>query len=370
MKKVAIVIGTRPEAIKLLPLYIKLKESDAFDPHILFTGQHEDMVHEIFDLFQVSAKYTLKTMFSGQTLGKLTANLCIELDSLYESEPLDIVIIQGDTTSAFIASLIGFYHQLEIVHVEAGLRTRKRNSPFPEEINRQLIGRLATLHFAPTQTALDNLKVENIQNCFLTGNTGIDALELIQEYFVRNRGDYISYFENKIDFNKPIVLVTAHRRENHGKKFDDICNAIVKISKAFDKYQFVYPVHPNPSIKNKARKNLNGLENVILMEPLPYDKLLFLLKESKIALSDSGGIQEEAPSFNTPLLVLRDTTERPEGIAVGCAFLVGTDTNLIVESFNAIAKDEVALKRMIGIGNPYGDGKASGRIVKIMENFF
>ncbi|MEP2025451.1 UDP-N-acetylglucosamine 2-epimerase (non-hydrolyzing), partial [Reichenbachiella sp.] len=285
--------------------------------------------------------------------------------TIEELEP-DIVIVQGDTNSAMVGGLISFYSKIKVAHVEAGLRTYNRFSPYPEEVNRQIIGSVADFHFAPTQKALDTLVAEKKENVINVGNTVIDSLNLCLEKLHSNIGQYEQKFKHLLGLEK-LVLITGHRRENIGSGFDNICQALHELANKYENMQFVYPVHLNPLIKDKVEERLGHVTNISLLAPLPYDELIFLMSKSYIILTDSGGIQEEAPSLNVPLLVMRDTTERPEGIDVGCAKLVGKDRKVIVGSFDLLVNDSDTYKMMSNVPNPYGDGKTSERIAQYLS---
>ena len=359
--KIGIIVGTRPEAIKLIPVYLGLKAKNV-PAELVSTGQHQSMLEQIFSFFDIKPDVSLDVMLPNQSLAVLTARLSEKLQACYEDRKYDLVIVQGDTTTAMVASLIAFYNRIKVAHVEAGLRTYNKFSPYPEEINRQLISRMADYHFAPTQRAMQVLKNEHVENAYLVGNTVIDSLLLCLEKVSKNR----AYYEEKytiINRYEKLVLITGHRRENFGQGFEDICTAIKKLSAQYPSFLFYYPVHLNPNVQEKVQLLLSGLENVVLDRPLPYDELIFLMSCSFILLTDSGGIQEEGPSLNVPILVMRDTTERPEGIEGGCAVLVGTSVEKIVNEFNRLVMDEAYYNRMAAAPNPYGDGKSASYII-------
>lgn len=360
-KKIGIVVGTRPEAIKLLPVYIALQKHDV-DVELVSTGQHRQMLEQIFSFFEVRPDVSLDVMLPNQSLAVLTARLSERLQTCYEERKYDLVVVQGDTTTAMVASLIAFYNRIKVAHVEAGLRTYNKFSPYPEEINRQLISRIADYHFAPTQKALEVLRNEHVENGFVVGNTVIDSLLLCIEKVQQN----LTYYEEKFSIIKrfeKLILITGHRRENFGQGFEDICTAIQQLSVKYPSFLFYYPVHLNPNVQEKVQLLLSGLDNVILERPLPYDELIYLMSRSYILLTDSGGIQEEGPSLNVPILVMRDTTERPEGIESGCAVLVGTSVEKIITEFNRLVENETYYKMMADAPNPYGDGQAARYII-------
>ena len=363
--KIAIIIGTRPEAIKLLPVYLELKRRFP-SVDLVSTGQHASMLEQIFTFFGLRPDVSLDVMQPNQTLSSLTARLTEKLQSCYDEHGYDLVVVQGDTTTAMVASLVAFYNRIKVAHVEAGLRTYNKFSPFPEEINRQIISRIADYHFAPTQRALEVLQAEgHASGSFLVGNTVIDSLLLCLE---KVRGSEAVYREKfaVVDAYEKLVLITGHRRENFGKGFEDICSAIKQLSVAYPRYLFYYPVHLNPNVKEKVFQLLGGLPNVVLDAPLPYDELIYLMSRSFILLTDSGGIQEEGPSLDVPILVTRDTTERPEGIDGGCALLVGTSVEKITASFNRLATDAGFYRKMAAAPNPYGDGRSAIHIAEVL----
>lgn len=368
IKKALFVLGTRPEAIKLAPLIKVFENSKTFDVIVCSTGQHKEMVEEVLSFFEIKPNYDLKLMTKGQTLFDVTSKALLGVGEIIEETKPDIVFVQGDTTSVFASSLAAFYKNVKIAHIEAGLRTNNKRSPFPEEINRILTGHIADYHFAPTSKSKENLIKEGItKNVYVTGNTVIDALFLALKIIkTKDEKTYINKFKD-IDLKKKIILLTAHRRENFGKPFEDICKAIKEISK--DKsVEIVYPVHPNPNVKDFAEQYLGNIDNVKLISPLPYPELVWLMSKSHIVITDSGGIQEEAPSLGNPVLVLRNETERSEGIDAGTVKLVGTDTNKIIEEATKLLNDEKYYNNMKHKVNPYGDGTASIKILEIFNS--
>lgn len=369
MKKVLLVFGTRPEAIKMAPVIKELQKVSALMPHIVVTAQHRQMLDQVLSAFDINPDYDLDIMMPDQDLFDISSRSLIRLrDILHRVDP-DLVLVQGDTTSTFIGSLAAYYSRIMVGHIEAGLRTHNPYAPFPEEINRRLTGVIAALHFAPTEKAKENLLKENVASdlIFVTGNTSIDALLWIigntkpqlddifpGDYLVRNGGKFI--------------LVTAHRRESFGSPMKNIMEALDVIADRFRPIPIVFPIHRNPNVRRQAAF-LEGKANIILTDPVGYKDFAHLMSKAYIILTDSGGIQEEAPSLGKPVLVLRETTERPEGVAAGNAKLVGTNTELIVSETSRLLLDQSYYKAMAGIANPYGDGKAAIRIVEIISKF-
>lgn len=365
-RKIVVVVGTRPEAIKLLPVYLKLLDAPTVEPVLLSTGQHKEMLYQIFEAYQVRPDFDLDVMKDVTNLSTLTGHLFLTLDTFVEEHKPDVLIVQGDTTSAMVGAMVGFYRKTTVAHVEAGLRTHDKFSPFPEEVNRQIIGKVADLHFAPTEIAAKNLEKENICNIDVVGNTVIDSLLYIRKKIDADPERYFEKFKG-IDFeNKDLMLVTSHRRENHGEGLENICSAISSLAQKYHHTCWVFPVHLNPQVKEVVHKLLGNQANIFLLPPLNYDDLVFFMSRAKLILTDSGGIQEEAPTCNVPILVLRDTTERPEGIEAGCALLVGTDKEDIISAFERIYNDRDTYTKMSSIPNPYGDGNSSERIVKVL----
>lgn len=364
-KNIAIIVGTRPEAIKLIPVYLELRK-EFLSVELISTGQHASMLAQIFSFFEIHPDVALDVMVPNQSLAGLTSRLCDRLQTCYQERKYDLIIVQGDTTTAMAGSLVAFYNRIKVAHVEAGLRTYNKFSPFPEEVNRQIVSLVADYHFAPTQRAMDVLMKEGADNCYLVGNTVIDSLMLCLQKVRSNEKQYTEKFKIVNDYDK-LVLITGHRRENFGKGFEEICFAIEHLSTNYPDYLFYYPVHLNPNVKDKVFHYLDGLKNVVLDEPLPYDGLIYLMSKSYIILTDSGGIQEEGPSFGVPILVMRDTTERPEGIENGCSVLVGISSEKIISTFNKLVNDKFSYRKMAEAGNPYGDGKSALYIAKILS---
>jgi UDP-N-acetylglucosamine 2-epimerase (non-hydrolysing) len=359
------VIGTRPEAIKMAPLIAELRRHpDDFTVHTCATAQHRDMLDQVLELFEVEVEYDLNLMRENQTLFDVMANALKGLDPVLTEVKPDIVLAQGDTTTTFIASLAGFLHRAAVGHIEAGLRTYDKYSPFPEEANRRMTSAIATWHFAPTNGSRDNLLRENVpaEDILVTGNTVIDALLLV----AGKKCDTRQAPFNLLDPTKRLILMTAHRRESFGESFRDLCNAVADIVARNDDVEVVYPVHPNPNVQQPVREILGNVPRVHLIAPLDYFRFVHLMKQAYLILTDSGGVQEEAPSLGKPVLVMRDTTERPEGIEAGTVKLVGTDRATIVRESQRLLDDRQAYEHMATAANPYGDGKASQRIVEFL----
>ncbi|MCS6899968.1 MAG: UDP-N-acetylglucosamine 2-epimerase (non-hydrolyzing) [Myxococcales bacterium] len=368
MKTYAIVLGTRPEAVKLLPVWMALRGSDRLGVELISTGQHREMLDQVLDLYDVRPDVSLDIMTQNQSLADLTATVLTRLDAWFSGGRYQGIIVQGDTTTCFAASLVSFYRKIPLFHVEAGLRTGDIWRPFPEEFNRRATSLLARLHFAPTETARLALAAEGIQaGVHVVGNTVIDSLFHVRRRVQDDLSRYQRRFASYLTPGQPLVLITGHRRESFGQGFENICTAIQQLAALFPNYVFLYPVHLNPNVRGVVSSRLQGLPNVHLLDPVPYDELVYLLLVCHIVLTDSGGIQEEAPSLGKPVLVLRETTERPEGVAAGCCELVGTDPDRIVSSFTRLATDPSHYARMSQAQNPYGDGLAASRIRKLLE---
>lgn len=370
-RKVAVVFGTRPEAIKLAPVILAMRRRDHLDVSVCVTGQHRQMVDQILPVFGIRSDVDLNLMTANQTLSGLTARLVESLDRYYSDETPDFVLVQGDTTTVFAASLAAFYHHIPIGHVEAGLRTGNLDAPWPEEANRVLTTRLASLHFAPTDTARDNLLREGVDpgRVFVTGNTVIDALLLAMKR-VEAAPPAIDGVTDSDWFHgsSRMVLVTGHRRESFGAGFRHICNAIVRLSEDNPDVHFVYPVHLNPNVQKPVLDIVGRTRaNVHLLAPQPYLEFLALMNRAHLVLTDSGGVQEEAPTLGKPVLVMRDVTERPEAVAAGTSRLVGTDEDAIVSGVERLLSDAAEYAKMARAANPYGDGLASGRIADAVE---
>jgi UDP-N-acetylglucosamine 2-epimerase (non-hydrolysing) len=355
------VLGTRPEAIKLCPLILRLKASDRFSVRVCVTGQHREMLDQVLRVFQVRPDYDLNLMTPGQTLLQLTSRILSALEPVFEQEHPDVVLVQGDTTTTFCGALAAFYHGAAVAHVEAGLRTGDWKQPFPEEMNRVLAGRLTSLHFAATEWAAGNLRREGVDPAAIcvTGNTGIDAV-----LWVRDRlesGGLTPVLLPGLDPKKKLIVVTAHRRESFGTGFEHICKALAALARKPD-VQLVYPVHPNPNVQDPVNRWLRGQPNVLLIPPLDYVPFVDLMRRAYILITDSGGIQEEGPSLGKPVLVLREKTERPEAVEAGTVRLVGTHEHRILEEASRLLDDYDAHNAMTRVHNPYGDGHACERI--------
>jgi len=371
--KILTVFGTRPEAIKMAPVVDALNAHDEFDARVCVTGQHRHMLDQVLKLFAISPQYDLNIMRPGQDLYSITARVLEGMrDVLYDFKP-DYVLVHGDTTTTLAASLAAFYARIPVGHVEAGLRTNNIYSPWPEEANRQLTGNLASLHFAPTEQSRQNLLREHKpdSSIVVTGNTVIDALLAVKSKIDTNKELQRRICEEYpyLNGNKRIVLITGHRRENFGGGFENICHAIRELSHRYPDMHCVYPVHLNPNVREPVNRLLNGLENVHLIEPLEYEPFVYLMGKSFIILTDSGGVQEEAPSLGKPVLVMRDTTERPEAVDAGTVKLVGTDAELIEQEVRRLLRDRAEYERMSRAHNPYGDGAASQRIVDTLQQW-
>ena len=365
--KVMTVFGTRPEAIKMAPLVLKLKQnSDRFDTITVVTAQHREMLDSVLEIFKIKPDYDLNIMKERQTLSGITGLVLKELDGIIEKEKPDIVLVHGDTTTTFSAALSAFYHQTAIGHVEAGLRTWNKYSPWPEEMNRQMTDDLTDLYFAPTSESKANLLKENHhgENIFVTGNTAIDALKSTVNK------DYHHDILDVIDPNKKMILITMHRRENQGEPMKQVFRAMKKVVAKHDDIELVYPVHLNPVVQQTAKDILGGVDRIHLIEPLDVVDFHNLASRSYFIMTDSGGVQEEAPSLGKPVLVLRDTTERPEGVAAGTLKLVGTDADVVEKEMTRLITDKAEYDRMANAKNPYGDGKASERILDSISYYF
>jgi UDP-N-acetylglucosamine 2-epimerase (non-hydrolysing) len=367
--KVLVVFGTRPEAIKLAPVVQRLHaEPETFRVRCCSTGQHREILRPVLDIFRIVPDYDLDLMLDGQTLIQSTARILSGLERVLAADAPDLVIVQGDTTTTFCGALAAFYARVPAAHVEAGMRTHDRMQPFPEEMNRVLTGRLAALHFAATAGAAEALRNEAIsEGVSVTGNTGIDALLHIHSRL--ERGEIESGLRLPLHPARRLIVVTTHRRESFGAGLERTCAAIQTITRRPD-VQIVLPVHPNPNVQTIVNQHLGSIENVILTDPLEYVAFVDLMRRSFLLLTDSGGVQEEAPSLGKPVLVLREKTERPEAVAAGTARLVGTDTEAILREVNWLLDDPVEYERRSRVHNPYGDGKASGRIAQAIAAYF
>jgi UDP-N-acetylglucosamine 2-epimerase (non-hydrolysing) len=369
MRKNLIIFGTRPEAIKMAPLVKEFqKDTVNFETRVCVTAQHREMLDQVLDFFEIKPDYDLNLMKPNQNLFSLTADILQELKPILEDFRPDYVYVHGDTTTTMAASIAAFYAGAKVCHVEAGLRTNNKLSPFPEEINRQLTSRIADYHFVPTEISKLNLLKENInkKNIIVTGNTVIDALfQSIEK--VNQHPSKLILDLNEVLGSDEIILVTGHRRENHGEGFIHICEALKEIALAKPNVKIVYPVHLNPNVQEPVKRILNSVENIILIDPLAYEDFIWLMNRSKLIITDSGGVQEEAPSLGKPVLVMRDTTERPEALEAGTVILVGTNTRIIVHETFKLLNDPLHYNEMRGKHNPYGDGKASEKIKQFID---
>jgi len=376
MKKVAVFMGTRPEGIKMAPVVKAIKSTDGLSAMVVSTGQHKEMLQQVVDLFEIEVDHDLEVMRPNQTLPGLTARLITRIEDLLDKTNPDMALVQGDTTTVFTAALCCFYRGIPVGHVEAGLRTGNMRSPFPEEANRKLACPLVSLHFPPTETSRDNLLREwvNKDSIHVTGNTVIDALhlEIDRQQQPENESVLRSNLIDVIgeDFTqRKYVLITGHRRENFGGGFDDICKALSTLAQNHPEYLFIYPVHLNPKVQKPVYDSLGSYDNIKLISPQPYSEFVMLMNHSNIVLTDSGGVQEEAPSLGKPVLVMRDTTERPEGVSAGTVKLVGANSASIISSVEKLITDPSAYEEMAQAKNPYGDGHAAQRIATEVSNF-
>lgn len=373
--KVLTVFGTRPEAIKMAPVVLALQASTALESRVCVTAQHRQMLDQVLGLFEITPDYDLDLMRPNQDLYDITSRILLGLRDVLDDYQPDLVLVHGDTTTCFAASLAAFYKQIAVGHVEAGLRTGDMQAPFPEEANRSLVGRVASLHFAPTESSQANLQRENVADkaISVTGNTVIDALLWVKSRLAKYDDavwrDAITprVFERLEDTERKLILITGHRRENFGQGFVDLCTAIKTLAEAHTDWEFVYPVHLNPNVQKPVFDILSGLDNVSLIEPQDYLPFTWLMNRSSLILTDSGGIQEEAPSLGKPVLVMRSVTERPEAVDAGTVRLVGTDQQAIVDHVEAVMLDDATYQAMSKAHNPYGDGQAASRIVEVIE---
>jgi UDP-N-acetylglucosamine 2-epimerase (non-hydrolysing) len=375
--KIAVFFGTRPEAIKLAPVIRALAADPRFEVLSVSTGQHREMLKQVVDIFGIPIDIELDVMEPNQTLAGLSSRLMSKIDEVLEEHHPDFAVVQGDTTTVLMAALACFYRNIPVGHVEAGLRTRNMRSPFPEEANRVLASHLCSLHFAPTTTSRDNLIDDKVapSNVYVTGNTVIDALQI--EVAKQQESAVAQSIEKELaallpaDWRKvPFVLITGHRRENFGGGFQAICDAIIELAQRFPRHRFVYPVHLNPNVREPVTKSLSHLANVFLLPPLSYRPFVALMKSCHFVLTDSGGVQEEAPGIGKPVLVMRDTTERPEGVQAGTVRLVGANRQNIVDGVSELIDNAEVYEKMATANNPYGDGNASKRIVDAIGDWF
>jgi UDP-N-acetylglucosamine 2-epimerase (non-hydrolysing) len=367
MRKVLVVYGTRPEAVKMAPLIDEMRRSSHCRPVVAVTGQHREMLDQVNELFGIVPDFDLNIITQSQTLESITSRVLAGVSAVIDSERPDALLVQGDTTTCFAAGLAAFYRRIPLIHLEAGLRTGNRDNPFPEEINRRLTTQLAMLHLAPTRTSKANLLKDGIaeSDIVITGNTVIDAL-----LHVSGRNSASENAELEGVFDKRTVLITAHRRESWGEPMAQTARAIARLAKEFPNVNFLLPAHLNPAVRNVLLPPLEGLENVRITRPLDYRDFVSAMRDSSIVLTDSGGVQEEAPTFGKPVLVMRDTTERPEAVEAGTVRLIGTAEDVIVDAVSELLRDSSAYRKMAHAVNPYGDGRAAQRSVHAIEHFF
>ena len=374
LKKVLLVFGTRPEAIKMAPLVKAFQGDTDFETKVCVTAQHREMLDQVLEMFDIEPDYDLNLMKPGQDLYDITSNVLLGMKDVLTDFTPDVVLVHGDTTTTSATSLAAFYQKIKVGHVEAGLRTHDIYSPWPEEANRQITGDLASYHFAPTSTSQDNLLRENkdAQNIIVTGNTVIDALFLALEKIQTNEELKNSIIQSintqyKLDDSKKLILVTGHRRENFGQGFINICESLKTLALNNQDIDVVYPVHLNPNVQKPVKEILSDVNNVYLIKPLQYESFLYLMSKSHFIITDSGGVQEEAPSLGKPVLVMRDTTERPEALEAGTVKLVGTDPKKIIKEAQKLLDNKEEYEKMSQAHNPYGDGKACQRIIQFLK---
>ena len=373
--KVLTVFGTRPEAIKMAPVVLKLQQAEDIQSIVCVTAQHREMLDQVLDLFEINPDYDLNLMAPGQDLFDITAKVLLGLRNVLRKAQPDVVLIHGDTTTCFAAGLAAFYENIKVGHVEAGLRTGNLRAPFPEEANRTLVSRITDFHFSPTQTAKENLIKEGVSEnqIEVTGNTVIDALLIVrdkvatipEQEWKERFGEQV--FQTITNRERKLILITGHRRENFGQGFIDLCNAIKGLAQRHQDWDLVYPVHLNPNVQKPVYDILKGLDNVHLLDPLDYAPFVWMMDQSDLILTDSGGIQEEGPSFGKPVLVMRDVTERPEAVQAGTVKLVGTDKEKIINGVESVLLDETLYSKMAKAHNPYGDGRACSRIINVLK---
>ncbi|QTE22510.1 non-hydrolyzing UDP-N-acetylglucosamine 2-epimerase [Polaribacter cellanae] len=368
-KKNLIIFGTRPEAIKMAPLVNQFLKDKRFETKVCVTGQHREMLDQVLNFFDIIPDYDLSLMKPNQNLYNLTGEVIAGLKPILESFQPDFVYVHGDTTTTMAASIAGFYAGSKVCHVEAGLRTHNMLSPFPEEMNRQVAGRVATYHFAPTIKSQENLLKENIlkDDILVTGNTVIDALLESSSRVENLKNEDVVSLKEKVNFNNRIILVTGHRRENHGQGFINICAALKEVAIKNLDVEIIYPVHLNPNVLKPVNELLGDIKNIHLVKPLSYPSFVWLMNQSYLIVTDSGGVQEEAPSLGKPVLVMRDTTERPEAVEAGTVILVGTNTDKIIKETQELLDNSDTYNSMSSLHNPYGDGKACKRIIEFIS---
>ncbi|MFA5112617.1 MAG: UDP-N-acetylglucosamine 2-epimerase (non-hydrolyzing) [Desulfobaccales bacterium] len=379
-KKILVIFGTRPEAIKMAPVVLRLQESASLQVKVAVTAQHRQMLDQVLDIFAIRPDFDLDIMSPDQDLFDITSRALLGLKEVLRQEQPDLVLVHGDTTTTLVAALAAFYLKIPVGHVEAGLRTRDKHRPFPEEINRHLAGVLTDYHFAPTPWARDNLAAEGVapERIWVTGNTVIDALKIIAERVGHEQARWENYFAQEYGLplaGKRLILVTGHRRENFGHGFQNICWALRDVVETFPEVLVVYPVHLNPNVQRPVKEILGPVSNgqdgrLALLPPLEYAPFVYLLSQSYLVLTDSGGIQEEAPALGKPVLVMRDVTERPEGVWAKTVKLVGTDRDRIFQEIKELLDNPDSYQTMAQARNPYGDGQAARRIVKVIEEIF
>jgi UDP-N-acetylglucosamine 2-epimerase (non-hydrolysing) len=371
VKKIAIIVGTRPEAIKLIPVYKELVKAKNQEVILISTGQHQEMLNSILNYFGITPQFDLEVMTQNQSLELLSSSLLARCSDVFRKIAPDLVMVQGDTTSSMAAAMAAFYQQIPVAHIEAGLRTYDNLAPFPEEVNRRVISLIAQYHFAPTSVAVSALKREKLPGrIFNVGNTVIDSLLFVKHEVAKRK----KYFENlyRKQLQRPfkqMILITGHRRENFGAGFENICNAIRQLACHYSDTSFIYPVHLNPNVRRQVFDILKDLPNVFLIDPIPYDHMVYMMMRCKLILTDSGGIQEEGPSLGKPVIVMRDKTERPEGIKAGCSILAGTSKNRIVRLTKKIIDNPIVYQKMAKAINPYGRGDSSKKICKALSKF-
>jgi UDP-N-acetylglucosamine 2-epimerase (non-hydrolysing) len=368
-KNILIVFGTRPEAIKMAPLIKTMKNDETINLKVCVTAQHREMLDQVLDFFEIKPDYDLDIMKPGQNLYSLTADIINSLKPVLEDFQPDYIFVHGDTTTTMASAIAGFYSGAMVCHIEAGLRTNNKYSPFPEEINRQIVGRICHYHFAPTEESKQNLLKENIEerSITVTGNTVIDALLDSVEKVKQNPSPFVKDLLSEFGDKKEIILVTGHRRENHGEGFERICRALKIIAEKKPEILIIFPVHLNPKVQDVVYKYLSKTKNIKLIEPLAYPDFIWLMNHSKLIITDSGGVQEEAPSLGKPVLVLRENTERPEAVKAGTVLLVGTNQELIIKEVLDLLNNPQRYSLMSSIHNPYGDGKACERILNCIK---
>ncbi|HEY5501631.1 MAG TPA: UDP-N-acetylglucosamine 2-epimerase (non-hydrolyzing) [Candidatus Humimicrobiaceae bacterium] len=375
--KVLISLGTRPEGIKMAPVIKEIqKNPQKLDLVVCSTGQHKEMLGQVTDFFEIKPDIELNVMTFGQSLSMLSSKIIGAMEEVFNKVLPDIVLVQGDTTTAFLTAFIAFYQKIKIGHVEAGLRTYNKYSPFPEEINRQLVSKIADLHFAPTKNTYENLKKEGIDesSIILTGNTVVDAINWginkIENKSEDQKSEDVKYLTEILDKDKKIILVTMHRRESFGEEIINVCNALKLVAQKYNNINIVYPVHLNPNVSGPVNEILGNIKNIKLIKPLSYEPFLWLMNKSYFIITDSGGVQEEAPTLKKPVLVIRKFTERNESVELGISKLIGTDMDAIINNTSLLLDSEAEYKKMVAGSNPYGDGRASERIVSSILDYF